>query len=148
MEVLADARKHGSDAMGVLAGRHKRNWIQDRIASEATDAITLYEEGYAIAKDNGDAFESRVHLWRIQAPASETFDAGDQWQRDVTVPESGVLLDGLAAGTYRIVVVSALETAKERRWGLAASPRMQGARPSTCCAIPYVWPSPSSARRS
>ncbi len=61
MDVLVDAKRHGTDAMGVLAGRHKRNWIQDRVEKEARSAIDLYGEAYKTAEDKGDAPQAYYH---------------------------------------------------------------------------------------
>ncbi|RXK89234.1 alpha/beta hydrolase [Chlorobaculum sp. 24CR] len=61
MNVLGDARRHGADAMGVLAGRHKRNWLQDRIDEEARTSLTLYDEAYEIAKAKGDFSQAYYH---------------------------------------------------------------------------------------
>jgi len=61
MKVLGDARRHGTDAMGVLAGRHKRNWLQDRIDQEARTALALYDEAYEIAKAKGDFSQAYYH---------------------------------------------------------------------------------------
>jgi len=44
-----------TDAMGVLAGRHKRNWLQDRIDLEARAALDLYSKAYHIALNNGQS---------------------------------------------------------------------------------------------
>jgi pimeloyl-ACP methyl ester carboxylesterase len=52
MNVLGDARRHGTDAMGVLAGRHKRNWLQDRIDEEARAALSLYSEAYELCRND------------------------------------------------------------------------------------------------
>ncbi|GAB6908980.1 conserved hypothetical protein [Desulfosarcina cetonica] len=60
MAVLSDAKRQGTDAMGVLAGRHKRNWFQDRVDQEARKALALYGEAYAIAKDK-DAAQAYYH---------------------------------------------------------------------------------------
>ena len=60
MKVLVDAKRLGTDAMGVLAGRHKRNWILDRVDQEARTALDLYGSAYAIAKDK-DASQAYYH---------------------------------------------------------------------------------------
>jgi len=64
MKVLADAKRYGTDAMGVLAGRHKRNWYQNRVDQEARTALDLYGEGYAIAKgkDSSQAYYHGINL--------------------------------------------------------------------------------------
>ncbi len=54
INVIADAKQHGTDAMGVLAGRHKRNWIQYRKDHDAHSALDLYREAYEIAIKQGD----------------------------------------------------------------------------------------------
>ena len=61
MEVLVDAERHGTDAMGVLAGRHKRNWIQGRVESDAGSAIDLYGKAYKTTEDKGDAAQAYYH---------------------------------------------------------------------------------------
>lgn len=61
MNVLGDARRHGTDAMGVLAGRHKRNWLQDRIDEEARNALALYADAYEIAEANNDFAQAYYH---------------------------------------------------------------------------------------
>lgn len=65
MKVLAGAQKYGTDAMGVLAGRHKRNWIQAREEMEAQTALDLYHRAYRIAKGDdggkGDAAQAFYH---------------------------------------------------------------------------------------
>ncbi len=61
IDVLGEAKRHGTDAMGVLAGRHKRNWMQDRVEKEARSAIDLYSEAYKIAEDKGDGPQGYYH---------------------------------------------------------------------------------------
>lgn len=61
MAILADAKRHGTDAMGVLAGRHKRNWIKERVVEEAQSAIALYEEAFEIAKNKPDFSQAYYH---------------------------------------------------------------------------------------
>jgi pimeloyl-ACP methyl ester carboxylesterase len=61
MEVLADAKRRGTDAMGVLAGRHKRNWIGSRVAGEADAAVRLYDEAFRIAEAASDAEQAYYH---------------------------------------------------------------------------------------
>ncbi len=61
MDVLVDAKRHGTDAIGVLAGRHKRNWIQDRLEEEARSAVELYSEAYDTAEGQGDAAQAYYH---------------------------------------------------------------------------------------
>jgi pimeloyl-ACP methyl ester carboxylesterase len=61
MEALADARRHGTDAMGVLAGRHKRNWLRERVDEEARAALSLYGEAYGMAVDKQDAEQAYYH---------------------------------------------------------------------------------------
>lgn len=61
INVLADAKRLGTDAMGVLAGRHKRNWIKERVEEEAQKALELYDEAYRIALTNDDAAQGYYH---------------------------------------------------------------------------------------
>ncbi len=60
IQVLGDAKRQGTDAMGVLAGRHKRNWLQDRVDQEARAALDLYGGAYAMAEDK-DAAQAYYH---------------------------------------------------------------------------------------
>ena len=46
---------------GVLAGRHKRNWIQGRVESDAGSAIDLYGKAYKTTEDKGDAAQAYYH---------------------------------------------------------------------------------------
>ena len=65
IEILAEAKRFGTDAMGVLAGRHKRNWINDRIEDEAETALTLYKDAYRIAdteEDHAQAFYNGINV--------------------------------------------------------------------------------------
>ena len=41
-----------TDSIGILAGRIKRKWMQDRKLSDAEEALKLYSEGLSLAKDN------------------------------------------------------------------------------------------------
>jgi len=61
INVLADAKRLGTDAMGVLAGRHKRNWIHDRIEDEANTALSLYQDAYKTAEAKGDHAQAFYH---------------------------------------------------------------------------------------
>lgn len=61
MEVLDDAKRHGTDAMGVLAGRHKRNWIRYRVEKEVQSAINLYREAYELSVDKNNAAQAFYH---------------------------------------------------------------------------------------
>jgi len=61
MNVLTDAQPQGGDAMGVLAGRHKRNWIEERLDFEARSALDLYREAYVMAQGKGDAAQAYYH---------------------------------------------------------------------------------------
>jgi pimeloyl-ACP methyl ester carboxylesterase len=62
IEVLGDARRHGTDAMGVLAGRYKRNWLQERIDDDARTAFDLYSEAYELCRsDRSKAAQSFYH---------------------------------------------------------------------------------------
>jgi tetratricopeptide (TPR) repeat protein len=52
IQVLKEANRTDTDAMGVLAGRHKRNWLQDRIDEEARIALDLYSEAYELCQND------------------------------------------------------------------------------------------------
>jgi hypothetical protein len=62
IQVLKKANRKDTDAMGVLAGRHKRNWLQDRIDQEARIALDLYSEAYELCQnDINKAAQSFYH---------------------------------------------------------------------------------------
>ncbi len=61
MQVLADAKRHGTDAMGVLAGRHKRNWLQERRAEDAEHALRVYREAYDASITEANDAQSYYH---------------------------------------------------------------------------------------
>lgn len=61
MRMLEDAEKYGVEAMGVLAGRHKRNWLQTRIEDEAQTAESLYRDAYQTAIHDGNHVQAYYH---------------------------------------------------------------------------------------
>jgi tetratricopeptide (TPR) repeat protein len=47
--------------MGVLAGRHKRNWLQNRIDEDARNALSLYADAYQLAQADDNYPQAYYH---------------------------------------------------------------------------------------
>jgi pimeloyl-ACP methyl ester carboxylesterase len=61
IQVLKNAERKDTDAMGVLAGRHKRIWIENRTDNEGRAALDMYDDAYRIAVGKGDAAQAFYH---------------------------------------------------------------------------------------
>ena len=50
-----------SDVLGTLGGRYKRAWLSGRVANDGAQAEALYQRGYALAREDGDAHQEYYH---------------------------------------------------------------------------------------
>jgi len=70
INILERKINKSTDAMGVLAGRYKRQWLNEgRRDNDALKAFDLYSEAYKIAKDNNDidqAFYNGINVAFMQ----------------------------------------------------------------------------------
>lgn len=61
VSVLSEHSAQGTDVLGVLAGRHKRNWLAEGRRDDGLAALELYRRGYADAGVAGDADQAMYH---------------------------------------------------------------------------------------
>jgi len=60
-QVLSMDGEASTDVIGMLAGRHKRRWIETRDRNEAEAARTHYEKGFTRAKAESNLPQARYH---------------------------------------------------------------------------------------
>lgn len=80
MQVLQPHIADDSDAMGTLAGRHKRRWLVSRLRADAEKAFELYQRGYALATaknppDHHQAYYHGINLAFLELAYGGDYDA-------------------------------------------------------------------------
>ena len=86
----------------------------------------------------GAPVASKIRLWRLDAPATRHWSAGDQLQRVLRVPEEGAAVRDLAVGTYRAEILGA-------RHGSMAPPAFEVRPPERRVALHVALPGEWSA---
>lgn len=65
LEVLAQGKHKGTDAMGTLAGRLKRRWLVERRKADAEQALSLYGEGLRLSEERNDHAQAYYHAINV-----------------------------------------------------------------------------------
>lgn len=70
LAILEQRYNHGgglstTDAMGVMAGRLKRRWLTERVATDLTKARNLYRDALQLAEENGDHAQAYYHAINV-----------------------------------------------------------------------------------
>lgn len=86
---------------GELVARNNRGGVRLPLDPVLGGSASIHLE---LEDRDGNPLASRAALWRIDAPGSLTWTAGSQRQRMLDIPLEGLLVEGLAAGTYRLQV--------------------------------------------
>jgi tetratricopeptide (TPR) repeat protein len=91
IKLLTEAKKKGTDPLGVLAGRLKRRWLAERRRADAEEALSLYRQALDLSegKDAEQAFYHAINCAFMElAFGSDVTAARDFAQRALKLCEA------------------------------------------------------------